>query len=280
MVSMALNKKRKYFSYMISILMVALLISGTAVPVYAGAEDQLDQWDVRYDPDVTYGSNYKLLDIAYGNEQFIAVGESGTVSAPVLTSTDGKTWITQNSGVSGARGLKAVAFGGGQFAAVTKGRMILTWDGYSNKAWPVRSKYSSAAGNDLLTVAYGNNTFVAAGASGNTWTSTDGAIWTKNTVGSSSDIIKGIICGKSIFVMVGNEGKIWTSPDGKTWTPQISGTTNALNAISFGNDGFLAVGQSGTILTSMDGVQWENHSIGGSAANLNDVAFGAGYLQR
>ena len=49
---------------------------------------------------------------------------------------------------------------------------------------------------------------------------------------------------------VGRNGTILTSPDGVSWTAQTSLTSNALYAVTYGNNTFVAVGMYGTILTS------------------------------
>src|SRR5437016_6121750 len=81
---------------------LALLIF-TAV----GRADPLDAWTLRnQDPE------YDLLGIAYGNGQFVAVGNSGAI----MTSTDdGVTWVRRESGTTSV--LWGIAYGNGQFAA-------------------------------------------------------------------------------------------------------------------------------------------------------------------
>src|SRR6266542_3200891 len=61
-----------------------------------------------------------LIDIAYGEGQFVAVGESGII----LTSADGVNWNVRQSGTHD--GLVAIAYGNGQFVAVGS-----TYDGPS-----------------------------------------------------------------------------------------------------------------------------------------------------
>lgn len=48
--------------------------------------------------------------------------------------------------------------------------------------------------------------------------------------------LNGIDYGYDTFVAVGEAGEIYTSPDGGKWTKQVSGTTNSLNAIIYGNN--------------------------------------------
>ncbi len=288
MVLTALYKK-KYFIYMIPILILSLLISGTALQVYADETDPLDQWYIRHDPELGISDDYDLWEITYGNGKFVATGDcfNNNHYDPILTSTDGANWEEQVSGVKG-NSLGAVTFGNDKFVAVGMGGLILTSP--DGETWTVRNQ-SKSGENSLLTVVYGNGTFVAAGVDGTIWTSPDGESWIKNPESLSYANISEIIYDKGTFVMVGEYGNIWTSTDGNSWTPQSSGTANDLNSVVFGNDIFLAVGSNGTILTSSDGVHWENHSIGGTGGipdtspggaqleagdNLNSAAFGSG----
>jgi len=53
-----------------------------------------------------------LHAVTYGNGQFVAVGDTGTI----MTSTDGVTWVQRQSGTSYP--LYGIAYGNGQFVAV------------------------------------------------------------------------------------------------------------------------------------------------------------------
>jgi hypothetical protein len=64
-----------------------------------------------------------------------------------------------------------------------------------------------------------------------------------------------------VYVTVGDGGTILTSTDSITWVPRLSGTTNRLNSVRYGNSGFVAVGEGApqdpsTILKSVDGINW------------------------
>ncbi|MBF0537715.1 MAG: hypothetical protein HQL03_05615 [Nitrospirae bacterium] len=127
-------------------------------------------------------------------------------------------------------------------------------------------------GNNLLSVSYGNNTFVAVGANGTILTSPGGVAWTTRTSGTSYDLA-GVIYGRNTFVAVGYSGTILTSSDGVTWVARNSGTSYALFGVSYGNNTFVAVGDSGTILISSDGVTWVARTSG-THNNLNGVIYG------
>jgi len=60
------------------------------------------------------GATNGLRAIAYGNGQFVAVGDTGTAPADsptILTSADGVEWVERQSGVSGWSSLSGVAYG-------------------------------------------------------------------------------------------------------------------------------------------------------------------------
>ena len=69
--------------------------------------------------------------IAYGNGQFVAVGNSdGTIGlrdgvGTIQTSTDGLNWVLRQSGTPQHTDLRGVAYGNGRFIAVGSGGTIL-----------------------------------------------------------------------------------------------------------------------------------------------------------
>ena len=114
---------------------------------------------------------------------------------------------------------------------------------------------------DLHGVAYGVVAsgiyyFVAVGANGALFSSTDGISWTAlaNPVPGVNLNAVSYYGGK--FVAVGNGGVILLSTDAATWTSYSTGTSNLYAISNFGVAGFAAAGASGTILTSSDGITW------------------------
>src|SRR5438105_604480 len=65
--------------------------------------------------------------------------------------------------------------------------------------------------------------------------------WTRRVSGTTQTL-KGVTYGNNQFVVVGFGGTILTSPDGVTWTSRNSGTTTHLYAVAYGNNEFVAVG--------------------------------------
>ena len=188
----------------------------------------------------TLAKGTALRAIAYGNNQFVAVGDT------IVTSPDGLTWTSRTSGPSNS--LSGVAYGNNQFVAVGyQGTIVTSPDGLN------RTNRTSGTGSYLSGVAYGNNQFVAVGGSGKSYqpsaivVSPDGLTWTGGSL--TDNPLLGIAYGKNQFVTVDSYGTIWTLPDGLTWTKDTSGTLIPVN-LAYGNNTFVAVGGDGSILQS------------------------------
>jgi len=81
-----------------------------------------------------------------------------------------------------------------------------------------------------------------------------------------------------LWVAVGDGGAIETSPDGTTWTARTSGTSTALNSVSYAANGrghglglWCAVGEDGTILSSPDGITWTAETLLAGADSSDDL---------
>jgi len=112
-------------------------------------------------------SDKKLYGIAYGNNKFIAVGESGTV----IISDNGSVWDTRDSNNSSAH-LYSIAFGNDRFVGVGYKTVIVSTDN-GTKFKQTEISY------DFNDISFGNGIFVAVGDDENIHTSTDGDTWTK-----------------------------------------------------------------------------------------------------
>ena len=108
----------------------------------------------------------KLYSIAYGNNKFIAVGQSGTV----IISDNGSGWATRTSNTSAD--LYSIAFGNDRFVGVGRYTVIVSTDNGTRFLETDTEHY-------LRDVTYGNGVFVAVGYNENIYTSTDGDTWTK-----------------------------------------------------------------------------------------------------
>jgi hypothetical protein len=144
---------------------------------------------------------------------------------------------------------------------------------YDFDHWTVRR-----SGLKIHDVASGNGLSIAVGDGGRMLRSTDSTSW---TVMPSLPMwsTNGVVFAGNQFVAVGypradDGAAIFTSPDGITWTPRDSGTTQALEDITYAYSGnavlvtpiYIAVGTDGAIVTSSDGVTW-------TATNCDDKTF-------
>ena len=190
---------------------------------------------------------------------------SGTAAVP------GTPWTSQTGG--GTDNVFAVTYGGGQYVAVgqnntsTSGIILTSPTGTS---WTPQTGGGAALG--LSAIAYGNSTYVAAGAGGVIVTSANGTSWTPQTSGTTAPFNE-VIYANSQFVAVGNNGVILTSSNGTSWAPQTSGTANQLAGLNYVNSLYFAVGQNGTILTSSNGTSW-TPKTSGTTQNLWGIAYG------
>jgi hypothetical protein len=227
-----------------------------------------------------------LSGIAYGNGQFVAVGDNGTIVA----SADGVSWLRNESGTTNS--FMGIAYGNGQFVAVG-------WDNPLSQAAIMTStngvdwlQRPSGAG-PLYGITYGNGRFVAVG-----WrvvvTSFDGVNWLASSVDPISIVgtrLYGVAYGKGKLVAVGELNNLasdvypllLTSADGANWVEnQWSGVFDMLHGITYGNGQFVAVGSyynganypyTSEILTSTDGVNWVLRQSG-ITNGLSGIAFG------
>src|SRR5439155_19477523 len=235
-----------------------------AIAARAVAADSLDQW-YRRNPLPTAG---RLFGVAYGNNNFIAVGLGGAVAA----SSDGTNWVSQNSGTSGD--LYGVTYGNGVFVAVGGLGLILSSDGLN---WT-----PATSGTDALLngVTYGDGTFVAVGdidifGDATILTSSDGTTWAPASL-SAPGSLTAVAYADAGFVAVGEGGVIFSSSDTVTWTVVDSGTQMDLNGITYGNGVFAAVGGT-EILTSPDGVTWSVREVT-TTNDLYAISFGEGHF--
>jgi photosystem II stability/assembly factor-like uncharacterized protein len=204
--------------------------------------------------------DYSIRTIAYGNNRFVAGGDSGRMA----TSTDGVTWTPVPDSKFGADDINGIAYCNNRFFAVgDDGKMRTSTDGTN---WTAVNVYPGmilkADGVSrqpaFNVIAYGNGKFVVS-FNGYIATSTNGTTWT--AVPDSKfgyDNISAIAFGNNRFVAVGDRGRIATSTDGTNWAAVSNSRfgTSSIYAIAFGNGKFVAVGDSGKMASSTDGTNW------------------------
>lgn len=127
--------------------------------------------------------------------------------------------------------------------------------------------------SNLNAAIYGGN-YVAVGAGGVILFSTDAVTWTKRPSVTSNDLYALATNGNGSYIAVGANGTILTSGDGQNWTVANSGTTNNLYGASFGNGLYHVAGANGTLLLSSDIVNWQALNSQASV-DLKGAAYGA-----
>lgn len=227
------------------------------------------------------GVTNNLYSITYGNSQFVAVGDSGTI----LTSADGQKWSKQNSGTTCL--FSSVVYGNSRFVAVGDSGMImnsvdgLTWKrsikidtiyAYGKKIQLTSPDFIVDTLNARLrSVVYQDSQFIAVGG-GNEPESEPKSekVMLSSAGGTAWDY--GCFCcytadfyfilngnGRSVIV-VGNHvltnDVIWTDQ------PMIISGSPHLTSGAFGNGQFVTVGDSGLVCSSIDGITWTTNNLG------------------
>ena len=152
------------------------------------------------------GTGSSLNDVAFGNNAFVAVISGST---NVLRSTDGTTWATQSTALTGT--YKSIVFRDGLFYAA--GTSIVTSaDGIS---WMDRGSPSSGGLNGFDKRPGGK--YAACGPGGTLLVSSNLTSWTTIYTGTLEDF-NSVTFGSDTFVAVGRGGMIYQS-DFLTNTP-------------------------------------------------------------
>jgi hypothetical protein len=151
-------------------------------------------------------SQYNVLGLAYGAGLFVAVTQTGCAgcgpgTGVILTSADGTHWkVAANS-----TGLAAITYGASGFVGVGLGGGVsMSPDGvtWTNKVIPGTTA-------DLKGVAFGDNTYVAAGTGASVFTMGNGLAgaipptWTSRAVNAPGTIFYNVAFGANRFVAYG-----------------------------------------------------------------------------
>lgn len=118
----------------------------------------------------------------------------------------------------------------------------------------------NTAGADLNGVAFGVGVWVAVGAKGNIFTSSDGKVWVRSNSQTSFDLY-GVCFGNGLFVTVGDNGTIMTSVDGMVWVVQTGIGTASLKGVVWA-DGAIAK----YVIVAVNQVQYSSNAVSWTAA--------------
>ena len=182
--------------------------------------------------DSGYPADLQWEAVTYGNGTFVAVASSGSGNR-VMTSTDGDSWVSQNS--ASDSNWQGITYADGQFVAVGSNAVMTSPDGiqWTSKSVPTGEwqAITNCGGLFVATATWG---------SGYVMTSTDGSEWTLRTpaYGWSHDAVA---CSAEVprFVSVSQYGRAWSSAVGITnWTIQNPGAIVDIRTVAFGNGRF------------------------------------------
>lgn len=233
-------------------------------------------WTVRQ-----YSVFGNLNSVVWGNLQYVAVGDNGTI----ISSSEGVYWGILGSGT--IHNLNGIAFDGvTTYVAVGDNGVVLVSTNGIN--W---GPGTSGILNQLLAIAWSSdlNLFIAVGVDGIILSSPNGLSWTTQISGTSLQL-NTIACipavwsvggwdsslppwSYSYMIAAGENGIILTSQDGITWIPQTSGITTSINSVSWDGYGVIAVGDNGVFIASEDSITWTN-GASGVLNQLNGVCAG------
>lgn len=228
----------------------------------------------------TLGSNFKIKALAAGNNIFAALVEvTDGDSTLVLRSTDGATWVPQNTApLSSATSLsftdgRFLLFGGSLVRPNNcDPELMLAASSSDGVHWDVRP----VAGTSFFPrqVAYSNGTYVAV---------TDGDWTNPPNVFRSSDAVHwapapaylsglygagGISFLNGSFVLRSSTG-LFSSTDGMHWSPRLNYSVGT--SLAFGNGQYVMISYT-NLYTSSDLSTWTPHNAG-ITKNLHDVLF-------
>lgn len=262
-------------------------------------------------------SGWGLNAIAWGNQLYVAVGDNGTI----VTSADGIHWITQKSDTTqnlhsvthakngadsafvtvGAGGTILVSRDGSKWEPRTGGRADRNLWGviYAQNRIVIDGEENGAVSEDLgetftqtgmwsnnhaYGLAYGNGTFIAAGASRyrQIFSSQDGKAWDQ-AFSVEPEIVRyfAVAFADGIGFLAVAQHVNWAenggdfcgfSVDGINWRQGPRGSGYSMFGLTYGDDVFVAVGNEGQVSITSDGTLWQ-HFASGTNRRLRGVTF-------
>jgi hypothetical protein len=258
-------------------------------------------WTVTTLPANDDSTESNWVDIAFGNNRFVAIADSSAMAA---YSFNGINWFKSN--LPGIFEWTHITYSQGVFYVTSRGdRAASSPDGVT---WTLRdgstaSLNVTATSRDTISTSYietstltsgtwnsvihDGTRFVAVGFSGSAGlyaTSTDGTSWTNNTlptVNSTFEYTGVAYNGTNQYVAIigGNGGtrNIAFSSNATSWTGQL----NALTANGFwkqviwAGDRYVAIrGDSASVNFSTNGTTWTNAAVTGGSSEISAVAYG------
>jgi photosystem II stability/assembly factor-like uncharacterized protein len=200
-----------------------------------------------------------LHTITSGRDYFLAAGEGLKISAPTFETDE---WDVVSVG---GRTILGSDFGEGQ----GRDRFVHVGVNGSISSHDPESISFPGISQNLNSVVWGKDQFVAVGDDSRILTSPTGQFWQVR----STEVLpafRAIVSRPGQYVTVGESGLIYRSADAINWEPSASPTVLDLNDVIVSGPRFIAVGNAGAILTSGDGAAWTLR-VSGLLENLNAI---------
>jgi len=223
---------------------ITSLLYGNNTYVYAGIGGVLATstnavtWTTR-----TSGTTENINALTYGDNLYVYAGDNGVLA----TSTDAVTWSAQTSGttenINGLKYANEVFVYAGNNGVIATSTNAINWQ-----------QESSNITTSVDTILFGNSQFIVAGASGRTAISrNNGSYWDASVRPFG---LRGVVSYNDLYIAFGTNGALQTSTDGKYWIDKDSGTTNAINSLTYENNIYVYAGDNGVVATSSDLESW------------------------
>ena len=137
-------------------------------------------------------------------------------------------------------------------------------DSNGNGAYSLDGMKWSRLSTPISDVLFDGNAFVSVSRSGSSRRSLDGIAWEREVPTGRTNALMSITYGNGTYVAGGVAGALFRSPDAQSWQPVESGVTNDIAGLGFGNGVFVATGDDGLILSSTNGSDWQRRDSHGS----------------
>jgi hypothetical protein len=159
----------------------------------------------------------------------------------------------------------SVASGAGQYVIVGPKTILSSSD---LKIW---KRSTPEAADDFIKVRFLNGQFLALGAGGALWTSSNGVTWLSRTSGVSA-ALRDVAYGAGRYIAVGDGGTVVGSVDGVAWEKFQTGIKASLPVVAFGNGEFVTIDNGGVVLTSETGAIWRLRGPSGKTFRFLEFA--------
>jgi hypothetical protein len=197
---------------------------------------------------------------------FVAISEDS-----IFTSPDGITWTKQFSAAPSR--LSAITWGDSQFVAVGLQTTVSGQTGFDTAYAFISKDGINWTENKIgpgftASIVWGNDRYVAIGNS--TFTSTDGILWSQDSVTIGVNNSSGIAYGDGMFAAIGVID-LYTSPDGINWKTSLLEFVQTPVILWNGNRFIVA---SNEVLTSTDGINWSAQPTLPTSIDISTMAVG------